>query len=177
MNKKINEISKKYGEHMMRMAIDNVIGVGVNNLKDVNADEVCAQILRDTPDNYIMTPEFRAELMRCSIELAQIPIGDILKYIQTNMAYDGVTVHPGVIVCFRQNATNKQLLTCIVPPDTEEETLDEVAKEVEDTNKPIVLCEYQPSRSGENARSFLSGFKGYLHTDGYAGYDRLRKQA
>ena len=28
----------------------------------------------------------------------------------------------------------------------------------------------QPSRSGENARSFLSGFKGYLHTDGYAGY-------
>ena len=39
-----------------------------------------------------------------------------------------------------------------------------------DTDKPIVLCEYQPSRSGENARSFLSGFKGYLHTDGYAGY-------
>lgn len=27
-----------------------------------------------------------------------------------------------------------------------------------DTDKPIVLCEYQPSRSGENARSFLSGF-------------------
>lgn len=39
-----------------------------------------------------------------------------------------------------------------------------------DTDKPIVLCEYQPRRSGENARSFLSGFKGYLHTDGYAGY-------
>lgn len=39
-----------------------------------------------------------------------------------------------------------------------------------DTDKLIVLCEYQPRRSGENARSFLSGFKGYLHTDGYAGY-------
>lgn len=39
-----------------------------------------------------------------------------------------------------------------------------------EADKPIVLCEYQPSRSGENARSFLSGFKGYLHTDGYAGY-------
>ncbi len=39
-----------------------------------------------------------------------------------------------------------------------------------DTNKPIVLCEYQPSRNGENARAFLSGFKGYLHTDGYSGY-------
>jgi len=39
-----------------------------------------------------------------------------------------------------------------------------------DTKKPIVLCEYHPSRSGENARAFLSGFKGYLHTDGYSGY-------
>ncbi len=39
-----------------------------------------------------------------------------------------------------------------------------------DTDRPIVLCEYQPSRSGENARAFLSGFKGYLHTDGYSGY-------
>lgn len=132
MNKKINEISKKYGDHMMRMAIDHVLGVGVNNLKDVNADEVCAQILRDTPANYIMTPEFRAELMRCSIELARIPIGDILKYIQTNMAYDGVTVHPGIILEFRQNATCRHIMTCIVPADTDEEMLDEAYKKIED---------------------------------------------
>lgn len=131
MNKKINEIGKKYGEHMMRMAIDHVIGVGVNNLKDINADEVCAQILRDTPANYIMTPEFRAELMRCSIELAQIPIGDILKYIQTNMACDGVTVHPGIILEFRQNATCRHIMTCIVPAVTDEEMLDEVYQKIE----------------------------------------------
>jgi len=35
---------------------------------------------------------------------------------------------------------------------------------------PIVLYEYQPSRSGEHPRRFLAGFKGYLHADGYAGY-------
>jgi len=35
---------------------------------------------------------------------------------------------------------------------------------------PIVLFEYQPSRSGEHPRRFLDGFKGYLHADGYAGY-------
>jgi transposase len=35
---------------------------------------------------------------------------------------------------------------------------------------PIVLYEYQPSRSGEHPRKFLDGFKGYLHADGYAGY-------
>jgi transposase len=35
---------------------------------------------------------------------------------------------------------------------------------------PIVLYEYQPSRSGEHPKRFLAGFKGYLHADGYAGY-------
>ena len=35
---------------------------------------------------------------------------------------------------------------------------------------PIVLYEYQQTRSGEHPRNFLKGFKGYLHVDGYAGY-------
>jgi hypothetical protein len=38
---------------------------------------------------------------------------------------------------------------------------------------PIVLFDYQPSRSGENPRKFLEGFKGYLHVDGYAGYHSI----
>lgn len=37
MNKQIEEIRKKYGEPMLRMAIDHVISVGTNNLKTVNA--------------------------------------------------------------------------------------------------------------------------------------------
>jgi len=39
--------------------------------------------------------------------------------------------------------------------------------------RPIVLFEYQPSRSGEHPRKFLEGFKGYLHADGYAGYNDI----
>jgi len=35
---------------------------------------------------------------------------------------------------------------------------------------PIVLYEYQQTRSGEHPKSFLAGFRGYLQTDGYAGY-------
>jgi hypothetical protein len=38
---------------------------------------------------------------------------------------------------------------------------------------PIVLFEYQPSRAGEHPRRFLEGFKGYLHVDGYAGYNDI----
>lgn len=132
MNKQIAEIRKKYGEPMLRMAIDHVISVGTNNLKNVNADKVCAQILKETPENSIMTPEFSAELMRCAIELAQVPVGDILKYIQTDMRYDGVTVHPGIIVRFRQNATCHHIMTGVIPADTAEETLEDAVKAVED---------------------------------------------
>lgn len=42
-----------------------------------------------------------------------------------------------------------------------------------DTEKPIVLYEYKKSRSATHPKAFLEGFRGYLHTDGYAGYHNL----
>jgi transposase len=38
---------------------------------------------------------------------------------------------------------------------------------------PIVLFDYQTGRGGEYPRTFLSGFRGYLHVDGYAAHDGL----
>lgn len=45
-----------------------------------------------------------------------------------------------------------------------------------DTQKPIVLYEYQPGRGGKHPKDFLNGFHGYLHTDGYAGYHNLPEE-
>ena len=42
-----------------------------------------------------------------------------------------------------------------------------------DTCRPIVLYEYQPTRSSSHPKRFLSGWKGYLHADGYSGYHNL----
>ena len=42
-----------------------------------------------------------------------------------------------------------------------------------DTDRPIVMYEYQPGRGAVHPKEFLDGFKGYLHTDGYAGYHNL----
>lgn len=42
-----------------------------------------------------------------------------------------------------------------------------------DTEKAIVLYEYQPNRKHDHPEAFLKGFKGYLHTDGYSGYHCL----
>ncbi|RAU90856.1 IS66 family transposase [Paenibacillus sp. YN15] len=38
----------------------------------------------------------------------------------------------------------------------------------------IVLYDYQPGRKGEYPREFLSGFRGYLQVDGYAGYHKVK---
>jgi len=42
-----------------------------------------------------------------------------------------------------------------------------------DTDRSIVLFDYQPNRRHENAKAFLDGFSGYLHSDGYQAYDNL----
>ena len=42
-----------------------------------------------------------------------------------------------------------------------------------DTNRQIVIFEYQPSRSSAHPKQFLKDFKGFLHTDGYAAYHTL----
>ena len=42
-----------------------------------------------------------------------------------------------------------------------------------DGKHPIVLYDYQPSRNGDHAVAFLKDFKGYVHSDGYVGYNKL----
>ena len=38
---------------------------------------------------------------------------------------------------------------------------------------PIVIYEYQESRAGKHPKAFLKDFQGYLHVDGYSGYQSL----
>jgi transposase len=42
-----------------------------------------------------------------------------------------------------------------------------------DAKAPVILYDYQPSRNGDHAVTFLKDFKGYVHSDGYAGYNKL----
>ena len=43
-----------------------------------------------------------------------------------------------------------------------------------DNEVPIILYEYQPTRSGDSPKNFLAGYKGYIHADGYAGYHKVQ---
>lgn len=40
-------------------------------------------------------------------------------------------------------------------------------------NTPIVLYDYQQTRASKHPQRFLDGFQGYLHVDGYAGYNNI----
>lgn len=42
-------------------------------------------------------------------------------------------------------------------------------------SKQIFLYEYQPSRSSKHPKNFLKGFKEFLQTNGYAGYNSIEE--
>lgn len=43
----------------------------------------------------------------------------------------------------------------------------------DDDKPPVILYDYQPSRNGDHAVVFLKDFKGFVHSDGYSGYNKL----
>jgi transposase len=45
-----------------------------------------------------------------------------------------------------------------------------------DPQKPVLIYQYQPTRSGQVPLEFLDGYRGYVQTDGYNGYDALGRQ-
>jgi len=44
----------------------------------------------------------------------------------------------------------------------------------DDGKEPIIIYDYNPSRSGDCAANFLKDFTGYVHTDGFSGYNKLK---
>lgn len=42
-----------------------------------------------------------------------------------------------------------------------------------DPDRPVLIYQYHPTRSGDVVKAFLRGFKGYVQTDGYVAYNYL----
>jgi transposase len=45
-----------------------------------------------------------------------------------------------------------------------------------DPHRPVLRYQYHPTRAGSVPLSYLAGFKGYVQTDGYNGYDALGRK-
>ncbi len=130
MNKTIKEIQKKYGEHVFRMSLTHLVDIGAKHLKDADVEKTCQVILEKTPKNAILTPELSADILRCSVELAQIPIWDVLKFIKTDIEISGATVHPGIVIEFRKNALGDFIYSGVAPADTDDGILDEIEEAI-----------------------------------------------
>ncbi|WP_373485122.1 IS66 family transposase [Acetobacterium malicum] len=88
-----------------------------------------------------------------------------------------------IIVHLREKLRQREILHC---DETPVQVLKEEGKKPQskstmwlyrtgnDEKPPIILYDYQKSKSGENALNCLKGFNGFLHSDGYAGYNRLK---
>lgn len=126
----ISDIRKQYGENVFRLAITHLFEVGINQLSDIDVEAECEQIIKTTPQNSIFTGELSADIMRCAAELAKVPLWDILKFIKTDVGIDSVTVHPGMIIEFRQNATEDFIMSRIASGVVTEEMIDEIEKSV-----------------------------------------------
>jgi len=46
-----------------------------------------------------------------------------------------------------------------------------------DPDRPVLVYQYHPTRSGRVPLEFLKGYKGFVQTDGYNGYDPLGRQS
>ncbi len=44
-----------------------------------------------------------------------------------------------------------------------------------DPDKPALIYQYHPTRSGEVPKNFINGYEGYIQTDGYKGYNSLEQ--
>ena len=130
MNKTVKEIQRKYGEHVFRMAITHLFDVGVKHLKNADVEKICQEILETTPKNSILTPELSADILRCSVELAKLPIWDVIKFIKTDIEISGAVVHPGIVIEFRQNVLGDIIFSGDVPADTDACTLYEIEESV-----------------------------------------------
>ena len=95
-------------------------------------------------------------MVRCGTELVQ-PLINLLRdtlleapYIHCDETTVQVLKEPG------KTAQSTSYLWCQASGDTE---------------RPVVLFDYDPTRSGDVPKRLLGDFAGYLHTDGYAGYN------
>ena len=125
-NNEIRNIYKKFGEPVFRMALSHMVAIGSNRMKKVVIEDAVREILT-AGSNGLITHEMQIEILKCSWELAQHELWDILAFVQTDIGIQGVTIHPGVIVDFFDSRTDKKCCTYVLPADIDEDLIEEVA--------------------------------------------------
>lgn len=97
--------------------------------------------------------------IRCSLEYLQPVYEHLHRYLLQAMYLHADEAPCQVLKEEGKKATSRSYMWIYLTGRTEE--------------RQIVLYEYQPGRKGEYPKEFLEGFSGYLHCDGYSGYNKV----
>ncbi len=166
--------------------------------KDCEKESEQAQIVKATKDKSVLpgsyaSPEAVAHIMTQKYVMGVPLYRQEQELKRKSIMLSRQTMSNWVVECSERwlspiyDELHKRLLEedIIHSDETELQVLHEPGKKAQTTSfmwlyrtgkyakQPIVLYEYKDNRRQENPEIFLKGFKGYLQTDGYAGYNTV----
>lgn len=109
------------------------------------------------------------ELPRATLAHWMIRIGELVQPL-INLLRDALLQAP-LIHC---DETRVQVLK---EPGKTAQSQSYMWVQVAGSDRPVILFDYDPSRSGSVPERLLAGYQGYLQTDGYEGYAAIGRQA
>ena len=131
MRNELKEIQEKYGEDIFRLAITHLIHVGIEQFSKADIDALCEKALRETPEGAVMTGEYQADILRCAHAICQYSVDDLLRYIKTDVSMAGIPPHIRLMIAFRANATERLIMSCMLPADADRDVLNDLTDEIE----------------------------------------------
>ena len=131
MKEKIMQIYNMYGDFVFNCAVLHLMDLGSRTLKNMDIEAQCKKLIETTPDQAIVSGEVQADILRCSAELAQLKMNDILRFVQTDMRFFGTKIHPGRVVCFVRKKTGARILTAVLPAETTDDQIAKISSHVD----------------------------------------------
>lgn len=123
MRNKIKQIYNKYGDFVFNCAVPHLMDLGARALKQMDIEAQCQKLIANTPDRAIVSGEMQADILRCSAELAQLKMNDILRFVQTDMRFFGTKIHPGRVISFVKKKNSARILSAVLPAETTDEQI------------------------------------------------------
>lgn len=156
---KLNEISRKYGEVVLRMSISHLMLKGAEAFTDIDLEAECEKSRRETPEKSLLSTDLIEQIIRCCYELAQIDAWDILCFIKANIEIDGVYTQSGKLLHFCGNATGDDIGAYVVPNETTDEQIADAEKKIEDAVEEYGKKHYSDYSEFDYGEAIVNAFR------------------
>lgn len=128
--REIEQLAMFFGDVVVNCALVQLFTWGVENAKEC-AEKAIAEIDGSYSKTTIISPQMAKSIAKCAATLAEYPISDLLGYIQVRRPPYGIYAHPGRIVEFVDNDTNKHIMQAVLDYDTTDDILSDIVNSVE----------------------------------------------